>query len=406
MEFVRKTFLVFIVPLFFFTLLVVAANAAFVKVATNPVTLKTIIAKSEIYDSVVTGLLDEAGEITNAGDQVSLGNDIVRQAAQKTFTADFIKQNTEAVIDSLYVWLNGETPLPDFQIDLTQAKANFASHVADGLQTKLASLPACTSSSNSSQALDDPLKATCLPPGFDPAAEAATIEQNMLSGTGFLDHPVLTADTFKKDNDQTSFFEDIKQIPEIYQKLEILPYVTAAIALLLGLGVIFLSSSRRTGVRRAGIVLAIAGVLLLITAATSSNWINSALNSPSATNTVLEDKLRIIAAELLKETVSIYWVIGGIYTALGALAIGLAIYKKPKGGKTDGEDLEGEGKTAEDRIDLKEPEDVTKLAKDDEAPAESKPAPKPAPKPSPAKLSSKVQEGKPKKPTTKKIQVQ
>jgi len=402
MEFVRKAVLVLIVPLFVVFLFATASNTATLTVATDKAKIKSVIARSDIYRNVLPGLLDQAGQISGAGEQVSLQVVVVRQAAEKTFTPQFVQENTEAVIDSIYSWLNGETPLPDFTIDLTEAKATFAANVSDAVEQRLAALPACPTGGVPDNY--DPLTATCLPPGVDPASQAAAIEENIISGTGFLDHPVITADTLKPEGDAQSIFDgELKQIPEVYQKIKVLPIILGILSLLLAAGIIFLSASKRKGVRRVGISLFVVGVILLFIAWDLTRLVGEGLENLNLNNEVVEDSLRTLALELTKEVDKIYWMFGGAYTALGAAAIVWTILRAPKGGKPDKDDLEGEGETPEDRIELHEPDKPTEFV----SPRESS---KPPAKPSPAKLSPKIQEGKPKpapkKPAAKKITVQ
>ena len=93
-----------------------------------------------------------------------------------------------------------------------------------------------------------------------------------------------------------------------------------------------------------------------------------------------------MVTQIVQEVDKTYWVFGAAYTILGATAIsGAVIINRKKHGKSmDKDDLEGEGKTPEDRIDLKEPEDVTPLAKSADNVVAQKP--KPAPKKTPTKI--------------------
>ncbi|OGL38172.1 hypothetical protein A3B63_01535 [Candidatus Saccharibacteria bacterium RIFCSPLOWO2_01_FULL_49_22] len=411
MEFVRKLVLVLVTPLFIILLFAVAANTATIQIATDAAKIKSIIAKSDIYKSVVPSLLDEAGQISAGGEEVPLNDDVVRQAALATFTPEFIQQNTEAVIDSVYEWLNGETPLPDINVDLTATKADFAANVAAAVEAKLTSLPPCTNLPDNY----DPFAATCLPSGVNPASQAATVEENILSGTGFLDHPVITADTIKQENqDQSIFTDELKEFPEVYQKIKVLPVVLGILALMLALAIVLLSSSKRKGLQRVGIMLVVVGIIMLVIAYDLTRLVGEGLEKLDLTNRVLEDSLRTLVIDLASEVGKYYWIFGGAYTALGALAIIWTTYKKPKGGQPDDDGLEGEGQTPEDRIDLKEPEDVSELAKVEEKPSEfvgprehepTKPKPKPLPTGRQAKPAAKPPP-KPKKPAVKKITVQ
>ncbi|HXY17878.1 MAG TPA: hypothetical protein VEH48_00465, partial [Candidatus Nitrosopolaris sp.] len=176
MQFVRKALLVLLAPLFTLLLYATAVDVGFVRVGTHPSTIKSILAKSGIYDTVVPGLLNQGKQISSSGGSVSLSNSLVRTAAGQTFTPQLVQQNTEATIDGVYDWLDGKTPLPDFQIDLTNTKTAFAANVAKAAQQQLQALPVCSSAASAENF--DPLTASCLPPGVTPASAAATLQSN------------------------------------------------------------------------------------------------------------------------------------------------------------------------------------------------------------------------------------
>lgn len=360
MEFVRKFALVLISPLLVILLFNLAATTSVTQVATKPAKVKSIISGAGIYDSVVPALLDEAGKVQRAGEEVSLQNSAARQAAEQTFDPQFIKQQTESFIDSMYAWLEGETPLPDFQLDLSAKKADFAANLAKAAQDKLAALPICPAGTPPSFDVD-PFTATCRPVGLDPAAEAAAIEQNILSGSGFLDHPVITANTIKQEGEGRSVFADqLKGLPEIYQKVELAPYVLGVLALLLAMAIVLLSSTKAKGLRRAGIIFLMVGVIVLAISFATNRVVDEGLKQVALQNAVLDDKAKVLIKKVVQDASLTYRIFGGVYAVLGVLAIGGGMYlarRHPE--PEDKDDLEGEGQTPEDRIELKEPDHPT-----------------------------------------------
>ncbi len=360
MQFLRKLLLVLIAPIFTIVLYVTAIDVGFVHTASQPTTIKKILSDSGIYTSVVSGLLDQSKHVSNGGKDVSLSDPVVRDAAEKTFSPQFIQKNTETVIDSTYRWLDGKTPLPDFQIDLTPVKADFATNVAQGLADKLAKLPACTGAVDLSSF--DAQTAACLPRGVNPTSEVASVKNDILSGKGFLDHPVITADSIKSKAGGPSVFADkLKKAPDSYQKAKKTPAALMALTALLAVAIIFISTSRRKGIRRVGITMLSVGIFMLVFA-----WgVNKAINQkliPSIKfdNVVLQDKVKTLVKDATKEIDKTYWQFGIGYTVIGAGAIAGAMFIK-RGGKNGDDDLEGEGKTKEDRIDLKEPDKAISL---------------------------------------------
>jgi len=334
MQFVRKALLVLLAPLFTLLLYATAVDVGFVRVGTHPSTIKSILAKSGIYNTVVPGLLDQSKEISGSGGSVSLSDSLVRTAAGQTFTPQLVQQDTEATIDGVYDWLDGKTPLPDFQIDLTSTKAAFAANVAKLAQQQLQTLPVCSSAASVENF--EPLSASCLPPGVTPASAAATLQSTILSGKGFLDNPVITATSIKSGSSSQSVFADqLKNVPNQYQKVKKTPFLLGLVTIVLGLAIIFLSTARAAGLRRIGWPLLVVGIVLLAFAwAINRVTVHNLAPKISVNNAVLQSSLRTLIVDVEQAVDKSYWWFGGGYAALGLGAIGGAMYiKKHNGSK-------------------------------------------------------------------------
>ncbi len=415
MQVFRRPLLVLIAPFFVLMLYLAAMDYGIVRIVGDPGSIKKVLASSGIYDSVLTGLLDESKAVSNDGDSTSLQSSTIKVAAEKAITPQFIQTSTETVIDSVYRWLDGTTTVPDFKIDLTATKDTFALKAGEAVTVKLASLPACAPGSPvSAQVLDvDTIDSVvCLPIGVSPQAEGAKVEQNIKGGEGFLDHPVFTAADLDISRccggtePTTSIYEsDWKNLPEVFQVVKVSPYAIGLLALLLGVVIVFLSSTRRKGLRRVGISILIVGILTLAVSYSAIWAVNDkAIPNIKLNNAVLQDKVRILAKDVNRKITTNYLQVGTVYILVGVGLIAGTLLIKP-GSKTN-DDLEGEGQTAEDRIELKEPVKATPFDEDETSEADEfedtpgappKPKKKPAPKPT-AK--------RPDKPATKKIIIQ
>ncbi len=412
MQFVRKSLLVIIVPILTILFYSTAINYGLVEVAGDAAKVKQTLAKSGIYNSVLDNLINESDGVGDGEDSVSLKDSAIKTAAMQTFTPQYIQTNTETVIDSVYHWLDGTTKTPDFKIDISATRATFAKNAGSAVTAKLSTLPACPADTNSASFDSD--NAVCLPAGVDPAAEGAKVEQKINSGEGFLDHPVVTAQSIKasKDGSQEPIFEgDLKKAPDAFQAAKYAPYAMGLLAILLSVAVVFLSATKRKGLRKIGIMLLVAGVFLM-GIAYGLNWgVNKQIpKSLKLENAALQTSVVKLAKDVGSQVEQNYWIFGGVYAALGlGLVLGTSFIGKKK---NDKEDLEGEGKTAEDRIELKEPVKATSLGDDiktveDEfedtpsspSPPRKKTTTKPATKSAPKPKSTT-------KPATKKIIIQ
>jgi hypothetical protein len=350
-------------------LFVAAFGAGFVHTFGNSATVKNIISDSGIYNSVVSSSLDQASPITGDGAQIPFSDTVMRKAAIATFTPQFIKQSTETIIDSTYRWLDGKTPLPDFYIDLTSQKTTFATSVAQSVQQQLAGLPVCTRANT--PPTFDALSATCLPAGVTPSAAATSLQSDILSGQGFLDNPVITADTIKASGDSQSIFSNqLKNAPQVYHDAKTVPSILVALSTLTAIAVIFLSKTRWRGVRRVGIILLISGVLLLLSAWAANHIASSDIVKSISLNTpVLQSSVRTLVVDTAKSIGKSWWIFGAGYSALGVGLILVATF-----GATKNDEKTPPAEPLAEKTQKNQPDDDTPQTDKNKQPA--KPAPK------------------------------
>jgi hypothetical protein len=98
-----------------------------------------------------------------------------------------------------------------------------------------------------------------------PEAAQAQVTQELSNNGNYLANTVITPSNINPDKASASepYYQKLSRLPDLYQASLKLPYVLAALSLLFALGVIFISISRRKGVRLVGIMLLIAGLALV-----------------------------------------------------------------------------------------------------------------------------------------------
>ncbi len=333
MSILRKILVVFLAGSLPFFLFALDIDTGVIKTAGSSAPVKKVLADSGIFNSIVSSALDQAK--TSSGEQgggVDLTNQIVKKAAEKTITPQYLQTNTEKVLDSVYAWLDGKTTLPDFSIDVASLKTNFAAEAAKAASAQAASLPVCTSATPTENF--NVFSATCLPKGLTAAAIGAQIQNGIASGQGFLSNPTITAESIKSGSSNQSVFADqLKSAPLAYQRIKKTPIILGVLSLLTAAAIIFLSSSRAKGLRRVGIILLAIGAILLIFAWGLNYGVNQkALPKLNMDNKVLQEKIRTIVADITQSIDKTYWIIGGIYAGLGALAIGGSMFVRRRRG--------------------------------------------------------------------------
>ena len=322
----RKALLVVSSTLLAFFLLAAALDFGLVKIVGSPEPIKKILADSDIYKSLVSNGLDAAKKTTSDSGEVGLNDPAVRAAAEATFTPQFLQNTANQTIDSIYAWLNGQTTEPDFNIDLNSVKNTFADKVAEAARQKAASLPVCTGPVDTNTS--DPFSLTCLPPGLTPDQVATDVRSTIINGEGFLDNPVISADSVKTAGSNVSIFaSDLKETPRAFQGFKSTPTILAVLAFLALIMVFFLSANRLTGLRHIGFNLLGVGIFLIIFGLAANTAVkNKVIPAIKLDSSVLQTNIRTIVYDVVHNIDGTYLLIGTIYTSVGALAVGGVYY--------------------------------------------------------------------------------
>jgi hypothetical protein len=330
MLFVRKMLLVlavsFLPGLLFVTAVTYGVNAIIGK----PEPVKEVLKDSGIYSSVTSQVLKDTDKSKGDSSDVSLENKAIKKAALSIFSPSVVEENSEKAIDGIYNWLEGDTPLPDFSLNFTSLKAQFASKVGKEAQKRAAKLPICAL--GTFPKTTDPFKANCLPYGITPKQIGEQTKNDILKGEGFLEDPVLSAENIKSENSNLSVFADqYKNVPPTYQKLQIAPVVFGVLSLIAAAAIILLSPTKVKGLFRVGVTIIVIGIAMLIFAWVFNYGVNNRLlPNIQLENNILQNNLKKLIADIAHRIDINYWIFGGAYSAIGALAIGGAVLLRSK----------------------------------------------------------------------------
>jgi uncharacterized protein YjeT (DUF2065 family) len=183
----------------------------------------------------------------------------------------------------------------------------------------------------------DVFNATCLPIGTTPDSVASNIQSNLTDNQNFLKSPILTANAIKKSGSNQSVFSGkASNAPTAFQWLKQTPFILSGLSLLAIIGIVFISSNRRKGLKRVGVVLTVIGVIVLVYAwGFNYGLTKKALPKIHISNTVISSDVKTIATEITHTVDKYYWLFGGVYLALGVIAI-TAAWKYPRSASTKG----------------------------------------------------------------------
>lgn len=267
MQFLRKTALVLVASSFVFLLFGFGVFWGIERVFGTPDALKSSLRDSGIYNSIVGDALEKAQKDEGqqgTSDEIPISRPEVRKIITDAFPPSFMQTQTEGLLDSTYNWLQGDTKTLVFKLDLTDSKTRLANGVHDYVAARLASLPVCTANDLKLAAGSDvdPFNAPCVPTGFDINAAAEKSRQEILAGEFMKDTEITAADL--ETSDGKSFEQQYKKAPAAYRNIVSAVYAMGVIAVLMGVGVVFLSVTKRAGLKRIAILGLSAGGFLVI----------------------------------------------------------------------------------------------------------------------------------------------
>lgn len=237
----------------------------------HPAKLEKWLAQSNFYNSFVNNAIKQAESATESQLQpnggVSLNDVAVQQTAESAFTPALVQQDVDAILNSNYAWLEGKTATPNFSIDLSSAKDSFAQRVGLYVQSHLSSLPVCTTAQALSQPTTDPLSMTCRPAPLNPADIGAQVTQQLQSNNNFLSNTVITPSTINPNGNGGGqpYYQKLSFAPRAYRAAIELPWILGGLAIVSVLGIVFMAPRKRAGLRRIGVILLEAGLVLVVT---------------------------------------------------------------------------------------------------------------------------------------------
>lgn len=283
---------------------------SFNQVFGSPNKIKTDLAKSGVYDALVTNLVQQTSRgnpEAPVAEPSTAGQTQLQQAIKESLPPSYIEKQINGVLDGVYAWVNGKTAEPEFKIDLTQFHTNLVNNIVAQSQKYAASLPVCNSQSQISPDFD-PFGMTCLPAGTTPEQIAAQTRQQLLTSDLFKNTIITPAD-LTKDEPLSKKLAPAKTTRKV---LNIAILASAGLVLLTAAGAVFLSRPWRKGIRRVAISCITVGASSAVLAVGSSyllKYMSKNINQNG--DQVLQSKL-LDAARLLGDDLRNWWVGFGI----------------------------------------------------------------------------------------------
>ena len=310
---------------------------------THPKKLETWLSQSNFYSSVVTNVLHNAQQSasndTGAG-RVSLSDPTFQGAVRSVFSPQLLQQYTGTILDSNYAWLEGKTPNPQFTVNLTPAKQKLADQIGQIVETRLMSLPVCSDTQLAQlQATlnTDPLAIPCQLPSISPQIAAAQATAQINGSSDFLNNPIITAQALNPSggNGGRPYYQRLSKAPTLYKWGQRLPWIYGGLALLSVFGIIFIAPLKRRGIRRVGIVMLEAGIILAAVKFAADNIFNRLEKRIFNNSSIgqLQQSLTDFLHRLEIQLVKIEFWFGIAFLAVGVLLLGTLWFTRDKAAK-------------------------------------------------------------------------
>lgn len=315
-------------------LLAVAILGAAAIVFGNPDNLKQALSSSGIYDFAISSVMESLGDAgdTGTGDN-PLNHPAVRSAAEESFSPDLLQDSTEEIVDGIHAWLRGETDQPEFRVDLTDAKQEFAERVGDYAADRFSSLPLCTTQQlRSLQTADDYLSASCRIPGMTASQVRAEVESQILNSQDFLPEAEITSDDLLVNDEGESVTDQLNAAPAAYSAWQTAPWILGVLALFCAAILVLVSQPRWwKGLQRIGTLLLTTAALVAIIMGLLSFLFAQA--QPDAIGATAQEQARAAAIDVAVSFSGAItrWslIFAGIYAVLGLAMVLFVRFKQP-----------------------------------------------------------------------------
>jgi hypothetical protein len=222
--------------------------------------LKQAAEESGLYDSVVSGVIEESVRQQPQSEGLPLDDPRIISAANAAFTAEILQQQSEMVIDSVFAWLDGTKDSLQFTLDFSDTKVVFANNVGDAFLGYAETLPVCTQP-DQLQPVSNPFELSCIPPQTDLRQERAKLVEEIITADSFLQEPV-TEQQLAAENPQ--FIGLNSSLPQLWRLLQTAPLIMTATSLIFAIIYVHIYGNKKLAVARIGRLLVISSIFTII----------------------------------------------------------------------------------------------------------------------------------------------
>jgi hypothetical protein len=323
MSILRKVALLLAGGLLTFWLFMTVTFFALSSTIGSPSYIKTWLAESSVYKNIVAetlklGSIQKTLELNNTS---SSGVELLTPVVQQTLTPEVLQENTETVVDSVGMWLAGDTKNPEFSIEVAPLRTDIINKTADYLYNRVNALPPCQQFTTEY----DPLTATCKPPTVLNKQDFVVAATDFSNNLPFMKYDTLTYQSFTQNTNPYWDGSLPQDAPKAYQWLKLSPYIFGILAIVSAVVLIWLRKDHAKAWRSVGHTFLIAGIFLvlgsLLTKALSGRPLGTVGSSSDAQKLFAESIATPLAQHLSLKISDI-----GLYFGVGFIVISAVCY--------------------------------------------------------------------------------
>ncbi|MCA9344815.1 hypothetical protein KC946_03175 [Candidatus Saccharibacteria bacterium] len=292
----------------------------------DPVFVKQTFKEAELYSAISTEIKNQATDKTSESMSSGVNTIALNIAFNKVLTPSLVETNMNQIIDGTYEWLNGDTEIPQFSVDVAKVQADITDSLISSATTRMAGLPACSYAQLAVIDVNnfDPFTVVCNP-GVDSALLRQQYQELANSGDGLLGDSTdgeLQFSAAKLTNEQgQNLFVQASPVATGYQVSKYLPFVFLLLIVLSALGLYKLADIKNIALKKLAIKLIVAGVTLTIVVVLTNFLIDKAATSINLEQPAIQQPITRVVNIMGSGFNRSLILFAGSYIVLGAIGI-------------------------------------------------------------------------------------
>ena len=281
----------------------------------SPETVKATLDKNSIYKTAMkSNLMSENSQLSS--DVIS--DNGIESAFNSAVTPSYIKTSSEKLIDNIYAYIHGSTSSLELSINISEVQTRFADNVASYVGQKFEALPHCTELMTPSTSIESLLQATCAPLGVSSQQVSEHARSEIMNSALVSNERVGVANLVgMRESSLNSYVTDARRA---YPYFISLVYILPAIGIILAVGILLLSDTKRRGTKIIATTLLSAGLVNVLVALVTIGLLGLILGDSMPNGSDAADNFEGIVLNLIG-SLRLWWLgIAGLFIAVSIVA--------------------------------------------------------------------------------------